>query len=92
MGQIEREFVSPTMEAILTGAQEIGEKRGIEKGIEKGRKEGREEGEKIGVKMGAEKSLTKVALEMLKKDFPIDVIAEVTHLDIEAIKKLKETI
>lgn len=39
-----------------------------------------------------EKNTEKIVLEMLKKDFPIDIIAEVTHLDVEAIKKLKETI
>lgn len=67
MGQIERKFVSPTMEAILSGVQEIGEKR------------------------GAEKNTTKIVLEKLKEDTPIDFIAKETGLDIEVIKKQQET-
>ncbi|PAV27804.1 hypothetical protein CIL05_20180 [Virgibacillus profundi] len=43
---------------------------------------GKEIGEAIGVK--------KVAIEMLKKGSSIDFIAEVTHMDIEEIKELKE--
>lgn len=79
MGQIEREFVSPTMEAVFAKIQENGEKKGWE--------EGREEGEKLGTK----KSLTKVALELLKEGLSIDLIAKATGLDKETIEKLKET-
>jgi len=39
-----------------------------------------------------EEGVTKVALEMLKEDTPIDFIAKATGLDKEAIKKLKETV
>lgn len=41
-----------------------------------------EKGKVIGVK--------KVALEMLKKELDLNLIAEVTHLDIEKIEKLRE--
>ena len=43
-----------------------------------------EKGKEIGKK--------EVAMEMLKKGLNIDFIAEVTHLDIEEIVKLKEPI
>ncbi|WP_206207824.1 transposase [Virgibacillus profundi] len=43
---------------------------------------GKEIGEAIGVK--------KVAIEMLKKGLNMDLIVEVTHMDIEEIKELKE--
>lgn len=39
---------------------------------------------------GKEKGKKEVAIEMLKKGLNIDLIAEVTHLDIEEIEKLKE--
>jgi len=37
-----------------------------------------------------ERGVKKVALEMLRKGTSIDFIAEVTHMDVEEIKKLKE--
>ncbi|WP_306798642.1 hypothetical protein [Oceanobacillus saliphilus] len=43
---------------------------------------GKEKGKEIGKK--------EVAMEMLKKGLSMDLIAEVTHLDIEEIEKLKE--
>src|SRR5699024_8802584 len=39
---------------------------------------------------GKEKSKKEVALEMLKKGTNTEFIAEVTHLDMEEIEKLKE--
>ncbi|RDW17535.1 transposase [Oceanobacillus arenosus] len=48
---------------------------------EKGKEIGRKEGEEIGVK--------KVVMEMLKKGLSMDLIAEVTHMDVQEIKELK---
>ena len=42
----------------------------------------REEGEAQGVR--------KVALEMLRKGFTVELVAEITHMDVKEIKKLKE--
>ena len=50
------------------------EERGIEKGIEKGIEEG----------------IERVALEMIKEGFPIDVIAKVTHLDRQEIESIQK--
>ncbi|PAV27605.1 hypothetical protein CIL05_21160 [Virgibacillus profundi] len=49
---------------------------------EKGKEIGKKEGEAIGVK--------KVAIEMLKKGLNMDLIVEVTHMDVEEIRELKE--
>ena len=49
---------------------------GLEEGFEKGREEGREEGMEIAAK------------NALVKGLPIEVIHDITGLDIEAIKRL----
>lgn len=46
--------------------------------------------EEKGKEIGREEGVKRVALAMLKKGTDIDFIAEVTRLDIEEIKKLKE--
>ena len=53
-----------------------------EKGIKKGKEIGKKEGEAQGVK--------KVAIEMLRKGLAVELIAEVTHMNIDEIKKIKE--
>ena len=53
---------------------------------EKGKKIGKEIGKEIGKTDGKKE----VAMEMLKKGLTMDLIAEVTHLDMREIKKLKE--
>ena len=46
--------------------------------------------EERGIRKGIEQGIEKVVLEMLKEGSSIDFIAKVTHLDKEAIEKLKE--
>jgi len=53
-----------------------------EKGIQKGKEIGKKEGEAQGVK--------KVAIEMLRNGLEVELIAKVTHMDVEEIKKFKE--
>jgi|SRR5690625_675154 len=50
------------------------------------REEGKEEGKKEGKKEG----IKEVALEMLRKGFAVELVAEVTHMDVKEIRKLKE--
>lgn len=54
------------------------EERGIRKGIEQGIEQGIAEGKR------------EVVLEMLKKGLPLDIIAEVTHVDKEEIEQLRK--
>lgn len=68
------------------------EEKGKEIGREEGKKEGKIEGKREGKKEGEAIAMKKVAMEMLKKGLNIDLIADVTHLDIEEIKNLKEQI
>ena len=50
---------------------------------------GKEIGKEIGRREGIDEGVKRVAVEMLKKGFDIKLISEVTHLDLEEIKKLK---
>ncbi|WP_342513317.1 Rpn family recombination-promoting nuclease/putative transposase [Sporosarcina sp. FSL K6-1522] len=67
---------SPTMEAVFARIKEDWVEEGKAKGLEQ----------------GIEQGVTKVVLEMLKKELPVDVIAEVTHLKQEKIEQLRETL
>ncbi|HLR52988.1 MAG TPA: hypothetical protein VK072_08970 [Candidatus Avamphibacillus sp.] len=53
-----------------------------EKGIKKGKEIGKKEGEAQGVK--------KVAIEMQRKELAVELIAEVTPMNVDEIRKLKE--
>ncbi len=57
------------------------EQRGIEKGKEKGKEEGR--------KIGKEKADISIVRNMLKLNFPVDTISQVTGLTAGEIEKLK---
>ncbi len=39
---------------------------------------------------GKEEGIKAVALEMLKKGFTVELVAEITHMDVKEIRKLKE--
>ena len=56
----------------------------LEEGIEKGRKEGREE--------GREETLFLATREMLLKDLDYNLIAQVLHVELEFIEKVKEAL
>ncbi len=70
-----------------------GLEEGMAKGMAKGRKEGMEKGRKEGMekgrKEGMEKGMEKVALNMLKSNFKLSVISNVTGFSKQKIKKLK---
>ena len=66
---------------VEVGVLETAERKGEMKGREEGRKEGREE--------GREEALFAIARNMLAKKMGIEDIAQVTGLDVVAIKKLK---
>jgi predicted transposase/invertase (TIGR01784 family) len=43
-----------------------------------------------GIRKGEAQGIKKVALEMLRKGFPVELVAEVTHMDVKEIRKMKE--
>jgi hypothetical protein len=88
----------PTLEEAL---EEIGilpemiercERRGMEqglaKGMEQGLEQGMEQGLEQGMEQGMEKGLKTAARNALVKGLPIDVIRDITGLDIDTIKQI----
>ena len=79
-----------------TTAQEEAVQKGREQGIGIGREQGREEGIEIGreqgigigVERGAMQKQIEMAKNSLKKGLSIDLIQEITGLDIETIQSL----
>jgi len=65
------------------------EQRGIKKGKEEGKEEGIKEGKEEGIKEGGEKEKISIAKNMLKLNFPIEAISQVTGLTASEIEKLK---
>ena len=68
---------------------EYAEQKGMKKGMEKGKAEGMQEGMEKGKAEGMQAEKQVVALNMLKSGFDTAVIAEMTGLSIDEIKKLK---
>ena len=60
------------------------ENRGIEKGI----KQGIEQGIKQGIEQGIEQGIKKNVMNMHKKDYPLEEIAEITEITVEDVKKI----
>ncbi len=67
---------------------EEGREEGRKKGRAEGRKEGREEGRKEGLKQGTEQRSIEIAKEMLKENYSLDQIHQITKLPIDKIKEL----
>ena len=67
----------------LNSERHEGEKRGFEIG----EKRGLEIGEKRGLEIGEQKQKEKTILEMLKENFPIDVISRILKIPAEQVKK-----
>ncbi len=59
----------------------LGIKQGVKEGIKEGKKEGIKEGKKINTE--------EIAKKMLQKNFPIEVIMEITNLTEEEVKKIQ---
>ncbi len=66
--------------------------QGLEEGMAKGMAKGRKEGMAKGRSEGMAKGMAKVALNMLKSNFKLSVISNVTGFSKQKIKKLKITI
>ena len=64
-------------------------KTGIEEGIKRGIKQGIEQGIEQGMNVGKKEEKIKIAKNMLKKNFDIDSISEITNLTKEEIKNLE---
>ncbi|BAF60517.1 hypothetical protein PTH_2336 [Pelotomaculum thermopropionicum SI] len=56
---------------------------------EKGRAEGIKEGLKQGIKQGIKEGKLETARAALRKGLPEDVVAEITGLDLETVRRLK---
>ena len=65
-------------------------KTGIEEGIKRGIKQGIEQGIEQGMNVGKKEEKIKIAKNMLKKNFDIDSISEITNLTKEEIKNLEK--
>ena len=66
------------------------EQRGIKKGKEEGKEESIKEGKEEGIKESGEKEKISIAKNMLKLNFPIEAISQVTGLTASEIEKLKQ--
>ena len=67
---------------------EEGHEEGFEEGHEEGRKRGLKEGLKEGRKEGQHKEKERVATDMLKKNFPLAVVKEISRLSEDAIRTI----
>ena len=67
----------------LNSERHEGEKRGLEIG----EKRGLEIGEKRGLEIGEQKQKEKTIIEMLKENFPIDVISRILKVPMDQVKK-----
>ena len=81
-----------TTEFNMEDAREVWEEEareeGLEKGLEKGRKEGRKEGREKGLKQGLKKGREEIAIEMKNEGFSDDMIAKITKLPINKVRKM----
>jgi predicted transposase/invertase (TIGR01784 family) len=59
-----------------------------DEGIAEGMEKGKEEGIAEGIEKGIEKERRKIILKMLAENIPVEMIAKLTNLSIEEIKKL----
>ena len=67
----------------------LAEERGKKKGIKQGKEEGMREGIKEGVREGKKEEKRKIAKKLLEKGVTLSEIQEITGLEIEEIKNLK---
>ncbi|MBQ7193760.1 MAG: hypothetical protein IJR98_05265 [Synergistaceae bacterium] len=65
-----------------------GRKKGLKEGLKEGRKEGLKEGLKEGRLEGQHEEKERVATDMLKKNFPLTIIEEISRLSEDAIRTI----
>jgi predicted transposase YdaD len=73
------------MEALREEAWEYGLEEGIEQGLEKGLEQGLEQGRE----QGREEGIMATARNALAKGFPVEIVQEITGLDMETVKALR---
>lgn len=75
------------------GRQEVlaqGLAQGLKQGREQGVKQGIEQGIQQGVKQGTQKEKIEIVKKMLKSNFDVEVIANITELSVEKIKEIRQ--
>ena len=70
-------------------ARNIGLEEGMKEGIQKGIQKGLKEGMQKGIKEGVQKEQLRFIISMIKKNLPLDVIAELAELSVDDIEKIK---
>ncbi len=69
---------------------EEGMKQGLEDGLKQGLEEGMKQGLEDGLKQGESKRNVEIAKEMLKKEFEVSIISQITKLTEKEIEDLKK--
>ena len=72
------------LELKMYDRERIGIQKGMQKGIQKGRREG--------MQKGMQKGKEEVALNLLRQNLPMELIAGATGFSVEELKKLKSTL
>ena len=60
-----------------------------ERGLERGMKQGLQQGIKQGIQQGAQQQAIETAINMLKKKYPVDEIADLTGHTVEKVLELQ---
>ena len=84
--QLEAGFQKGLKKGLEQGLEQ-GLERGLERGLEQGLEQGRQEGMELGVQAGQQSLIQKLSL----KGMSIEMIAEMTDLSSESIKKMLAT-
>ena len=82
-----RENWEMSMDTFRKEQLEAGFQKGLKKGLEQGLEQGRQEGMELGIQAGQQSLIQKLAL----KEMSIEMIAEMTDLSCESIKKMLAT-
>ena len=69
-----------------------GIKEGIEQGLEKGIEIGESRGRQEGLTQGREEGIREIIYSAFQQGLSTEVIASLTHMSIEEIEKLRETV
>ncbi len=67
-----------------------GLKQGREQGVKQGIEQGIQQGIEQGVKQGTQKEKIEIVKKMLKSNFDVEVIANITELSVEKIKEIRQ--
>ena len=87
---IKQEFEMLQIEIEKLPSFMMGQEKGMEKGMEKGIKKGMEKGMEKGIVAGERKKALMIARQVLKKNFSMQDIAQMTGLDITELETLDQ--